>query len=552
MSTATAQPDQDTWERPKLSQAGIWAIVIGLMLGMLLAALDQTIVATALPTIVGKLGGLEHYSWVTTAYLLTSTASTPLYGKLSDLYGRRPLILVSIGMFLVGSLLAGISQNMTELIFFRGLQGLGGGGLMTLAFTIISDIVPPRDRGKYQGVFGAVFGLSSVAGPLVGGYFAEHDWRWIFYINLPLGIAALLVINVVLRKVPHRKASHRIDYLGATLLVASVVCLLLMTTWGGNEYAWASPTIIGLGVAGVVLAVLFCVVEARAAEPILPLALFRRKTYTLSIVASFILGAGMFGSIMYLPMYLQIVRANSPTESGLLMLPMMVGVLITSVIGGRVISKVGKYKWITVVGTVVMAAGIALCATLKVDTAMGVIFGFLVIIGVGLGMCMQPMVLAAQDGLEPHELGAGTASMTFLRQLGGSFGVAAFGAVMTARLNHWMEKLMPPAIQDLKGQIAAWMKAHPGQPLPKSLSVPKGGGGGIDAGSLRDPKMIQALPGPIRDAVHLAFTHTLSTLFVVSAAVAVLAIVVTLFLPNHELKSAAPVDDPEAQAAALG
>src|SRR6185369_14101256 len=266
----------------------------GLMTGMLLAALDQTIVGTALPTIVGKLGGINHYSWVVTAYLLASTASTPLYGKISDLYGRRPVLLFAIITFLIGSLLAGASQDMTQLIIFRAIQGLGAGGLMTMAFTIVSDVVSPRERGRYMGIFGAVFGLSSVAGPLVGGYFAQHDWRWIFYINVPLAFLAVIVCNQVLRLVPHQRRDHKVDYLGAVLMVISVVCLLLGLSWGGSEYGWSSSTIIGLFVAFAVFAVAFLFQEGRASEPILPLRLFKKPTFTIANAATFILGFAMF------------------------------------------------------------------------------------------------------------------------------------------------------------------------------------------------------------------------------------------------------------------
>ncbi|MFD0740850.1 MDR family MFS transporter [Phytohabitans flavus] len=337
--------------RPRLSRQQILLLMAGLMTGMLLAALDQTIVGTALPTIVGELGGINHYSWVVTAYLLASTASTPLYGKISDLYGRRPVFLFSIGTFLVGSLLAGLSQNMTQLIITRGIQGLGAGGLLTLAFTIISDVVSPRERGRYQGLFGAVFGIASVAGPLVGGYFAEHDWRWIFYINVPIAIVAIVVCYHVMRLIPFHRRPHSIDWIGASLMVVAVSCLLLALSWGGNQYAWGSPTIIGLFAAGGVLALLFVLQESRAGEPILPLKLFRRRTFALANTASFVLGLVMFGSIIFIPLYLQIVKGATPTESGLLMLPMMAGVIVTSVLSGQAMSRIGRYKWFPVAGS---------------------------------------------------------------------------------------------------------------------------------------------------------------------------------------------------------
>ncbi len=516
--TTAVQATPETEPAP-LRKGQVIAILAGLMTGMLLGALDQTIVSTALPTIVGKLGGLDHYAWVVTAYLLTSTASTPLYGKVSDLYGRRPLLRFSLITFLIGSLLAGLSQNMTELIAFRAIQGLGAGGLMTLSFTIISDVVSPRERGRYQGMFGAVFGLASIAGPLVGGYFAEHDWRWIFYINIPLGILAIIVTDRVLRVVPHTRRDHRVDYLGATLLVASVSSLLLMTSWGGKDYAWSSPMIVTLGVVGVALAALFLFVEARAAEPILSLDLFRRPTFSLANSAGFVLGLTLFGSIIYMPMYLQVVKGYQPTDSGLLMLPMMGGLIITSIIGGRAITRVGKYKWFVVSGTLITALGVLFGVAFEVDSPLWQIFGTMVVIGIGLGLCMQPLILAVQDALDRRDLGAGTSAATFLRQLGGSFGVAILGAVLTNRLTGWLDDLMPAAF----AKVAA--AGGPAAP-PKGDSF---------TSMLQDPAALKRLPAPIREAIQQSFVHSLHTVFLVAGLVCMVAVAITLFLPNHTL-----------------
>jgi EmrB/QacA subfamily drug resistance transporter len=516
-------------ERPKLSHRQILALMGGLMVGMLLAALDQTIVGTAMPTIVGKLGGLEHYSWVITAYLLASTASTPLYGKLSDLYGRLPLLRFAIVTFLVGSLLAGMSQNMTELILFRGVQGLGAGGLMALSFTIISDVLAPRDRARYQGLFGAVWGLASIAGPLLGGYFADHNWRWIFYINLPIGILALFVTDIVLRLVPHRRRDHKVDYLGALTMVSGVVALLLATSWGGNEYDWDSPVIIGLLAAGGVLTVLFLVIESRVSEPILPLRLFRRPTFALGNAGGFVFGLGMFGSIVFVPMYLQVVKGTAPTDSGLLMVPMMVGIILTSVGSGRVISTVGRYKWATVSGAVVLTIGMLLFSQLTVDTPLWVAFAYMVVLGMGMGLSMQSLILAVQNSVELKDMGAGTSTTTFFRSLGGSFGVAILGAVLTSRVNHWMADLMPRALKQLSPEAIA----H----LPK----------GSNRKLLNEPSAILALPDPVRDAIQHAFVNSLSTVFLVSAGVGLVAILITAAMPNHELKGgpAAPTPDPD-------
>jgi EmrB/QacA subfamily drug resistance transporter len=533
-----------TTERPRLTHRQILLLMSGLMAGMLLAALDQTIVGTALPTIVGKLGGIEHYSWVVTAYLLASTASTPLYGKISDLYGRRPVFLFAIGTFLVGSLLAGMSQNMLSLVAFRGIQGLGAGGLMTLAFTIISDAVSPRERGRYQGLFGAVFGLSSVAGPLAGGYFAEHDWRWIFYINLPVGVVALILCNHVLRLLPHEKRDHKIDWLGAFFLVSGVSSLLLALSWGGNKYPWGSSTIIGLLILGAALSAVFLFVEARADEPILPLRLFRRPTFSIANAAGFILGFGMFGSIIYVPLYLQIVKGATPTSSGLLMLPMMVGIIFTSIVSGQLISKLGRYKWFPVAGTAVMAAGMALFVRLGVDTAMWETFIPMVVIGVGLGLAMQPLILAVQNSLELRDMGAGTSAATFFRSLGGSFGVAALGAIMTNRLTVELQPRVATAILQLPAAVREKMSAA-----------------GAGSFSINDPKAIRALPEMVRRAVEEGFVAALHPLFLVAAAVTLLAVVLSVMLPDRELKGAAPAtpeskpaiedEDPELAAAEM-
>ncbi|WP_328533049.1 MFS transporter [Micromonospora zamorensis] len=508
---------------PVLNRQQIRLLMFGLMTGMLLAALDQTIVGTALPTIVGELGGINHYSWVVTAYLLASTASTPLYGKMADLYGRRPVFLFSIGTFLVGSLLAGLSQNMTQLIVTRGIQGLGAGGLLTLAFTIISDVVSPRERGRYQGLFGAVFGISSVAGPLVGGYFAETDWRWIFYINVPLAILAIVVCYHVMRLIPFERRDHSIDWLGAGLLVAGVSSLLLALSWGGNEYAWDSGVIIGLFVVGAVLGVLFVLQEARVAEPILPLRLFRSATFALANSALLIIGLVMFGSIIFIPLYLQIVKGASPTRSGLLMLPMMAGIIITSILTGRAMTRIGRYKWFPVAGSVTLLVGMFLFTQLEVATSLWVAFGFMVVIGVGLGLCMQSLILAVQNAVSVRDLGAGTSSATFFRSLGGSFGVAILGTVLSSRLASGLSDRLPGAIAQL--------------PPQEQAAVAASGGTNI---SINDPATILALPGPVRAAIQGAFVDALDMVFLTAGLIAIVAVVVTLTLPNTQLRGAGP------------
>jgi len=504
-----------------LTKRQLYALLGGLMLSMLLAALDQTIVATALPTIVGSLGGLNDYSWVVTSYLLAATASTPLYGKMSDILGRRPVMLLAIAIFLIGSLLAGISQNMMQLVFFRGVQGLGAGGLMTLAFTVISDVVSPRERGRYQGFFGAVFGVASVAGPLLGGWLAEVDWRWIFYINLPTGIVAMFVIDRMLRQVRTARRPHKIDYLGAAIMIAAVVCLLLATSWGGKEFGWSSPVIIGLFIAGGVLAVVFVFVERVATEPILPLRLFRRGTFALANAGALIVGVAMFGGIIYIPIYLQVVRGYPPTESGLLMLPLMLAVVLTSIVGGRAISNVGRYKWFIVGGSVMSSIGLGLFTMLQVDTPLWHVFGFMVVLGIGLGLFMQPLILAAQNSVAPSDLGAGTSTATFFRTLGGSFGVAVMGAVLTAQVNASLRSSLPAAVAKLPPDQAQQFASgeHNTQQLAQA------------------PSAILRLPPPIKDAIQEAYAVGLDRIFWVAASVAAVSIIVALLLPNHELRS---------------
>jgi EmrB/QacA subfamily drug resistance transporter len=491
--------------RPQLSHRQILLLMGGLMTGMLLAALDQTIVGTALPTIVGKLGGIDHYTWVVTGYLLASTASTPLYGKISDLYGRRPILMFAIGTFTVGSLLAGLSQNMNELIITRAIQGLGAGGLMTLAFTIVSDVIPPRDRGRYMGIFGAVFGLSSVAGPLVGGYFAEHNWRWIFYINVPLAVVAMIVCWIVLELVPFTRRDHKIDYLGALFMVASVVSLLLALSFGGSStaWAWSSARVIGLFAAAGVLGAIFLFVESRAAEPILPLRLFKKRTFAISNAATFVLGFAMFGSIIFIPLYLQIVKGASPTKSGLLMLPMMAGIIATSIISGRMISKIGRYKWFPVAGTALMALGLLMFTQLQVNTSIWQAFLYMLVVGVGLGSAMQPLVLAVQNDLEPQDMGAGTAASTFFRSLGGSVGVAALGAV-------------------LSNKLAAMSAGAPA--------------GGAKAPSINDPASIRALPAAARALIENTFVGALHPIFLTAGLVALIAVGLAILMPDKELR----------------
>lgn len=411
----------------------VLVIFSGLMLGMLLAALDQTIVATALPEIVGDLGGASHLAWVVTAYMLTTSISTPLYGKLGDLYGRKRLFQVAIVIFLIGSALCGVAQSMLQLVAFRAVQGLGAGGLIVLAQAIIAEVVTPRERGRYQGYFGALFGVSSVAGPLLGGFLTDSwSWRWVFYVNIPLGLLALVVTALKLpASAPKGKAS--IDYLGAALLTAAVTCIVLFTTWGGEQYAWSSPTILLLVAASAVLLGAFVFVEQRVDEPVLPMHLFRLRTFTIASVVCFVIGVGMYGTISYLPYFLQTVNGASATDSGLVLLPLMVGMLSTSVISGRSISRTGRYKHFPVAGTLLAAVAMVLLSTMTGDTSNLTVTIYMILLGLGLGLCMQTLVLATQNEVEPKDLGVGTSAVNFFRSMGGSIGVAMFGALFNAR-----------------------------------------------------------------------------------------------------------------------
>lgn len=496
-------------------------ILAALMLTLLLAALDQTIVSTALPTITSDLGGLNHLSWVVTAYLLASTASTPIWGKISDLYGRKLMLQTAVVVFVVASALAGLSQTMGQLIATRALQGLGGGGIMVLVMAVIADLIPPRERGRYAGLFGAVFGLASIVGPLLGGFFTEQlSWRWIFFVNLPLGIAAFAVLGAVLH-LPRHYEKHRIDWAGAALLVAGVTALLLVTVWGGQEYAWDSPEIIGLAVGGVAVLVLFVWQETRAAEPMVSMALFRDKVFTVSSGIGFVVGFAMFGSIVYLSIYLQVVYGSTPTEAGLQLLPLMGGMLVTSIGSGLLITRFGRYKVFPIVGTALSTVALFLFSRLGADTPYWQIALAMLVLGTGLGNVMQVLVLAVQNSVPRREIGAATSASTFFRSIGGSFGTAVFGAVWAGRLAAEMTAAFP------------------------------GGGGPAGGDATSSLETIRALPPAVQEQVLGAFANAIDTTFLVAVPVMVGAVVLSFFLPEVPLRTTHSVEEMVADDAAV-
>ncbi|WP_329068651.1 MFS transporter [Streptomyces sp. NBC_01429] len=505
VSTPETSPAPGEGHQPRTVLVAIGA----LLLGMLLAALDQTIVSTALPTIVSDLGGLDHLSWVVTAYLLASTAATPLWGKLGDQYGRKKLFQTAIVIFLIGSALCGLSQNMAQLIGFRALQGLGGGGLIVLSMAIVGDLVPPRERGKYQGLFGAVFGTTSVLGPLLGGFFTQQlSWRWVFYINLPVGVVALLVIAAVLH-IPVHRAKHTIDYLGTFLIASVAVCLVLVASLGGTTWPWGSARIIGLALLGLVLLAVFIHVERRAVEPVLPLRLFRIRTFTLVAVISFIVGFAMFGAMTYLPTFLQVVQGVTPTMSGVHLLPMVLGLLITSTLSGQIVSRTGRWKVFPILGTGITALGLLLLHHLTEFSGTWLMSAYFFVFGAGLGLVMQVLVLVVQNAVNYRDLGVATSGATFFRSIGASFGVAVFGTIFA--------NLLRDKLTD----------ALAGRALPP----------GVDVGRLSaDPQSLGGLPASLRAPVLHAYATSITDVFLYGVPVVLVAFVVAWFLKEDKLR----------------
>jgi EmrB/QacA subfamily drug resistance transporter len=500
-----------------LSHRQILVVMGGLMAGMFLAALDQSIVAVALPQITSELGGLDKLSWVVTAYLLTSTAATPLWGKISDLRGRRPIFQAAIVVFLIGSLICGFAPEIADylnlsginvLIGGRAVQGLGAGGLMSLALAVIGDVIPPRERGKYQGFFASVFGVSSVAGPLLGGWFTDNlGWQWIFFINIPIGVAALVVTSLAL-KLHHVRRPASVDYLGAATIVGSVTSLVLYLSWAGPDKGWTSATGIWLLVATVVLAVLFVLVESRAQEPIIPLELFTHWTFTSNIIFAMIMGIGMFGGLIFLPIYLQAVKGMSATHSGLSILPLVVGIFTTSIGGGQIMVRTGRYKWMPITGAAVVGCALFAFSKLQVDTPYYVVALIMYAFGMGLGLTMQVVVTAVQNSVDRRNMGVATASVTFFRSMGGAIGTALLGAILNIQLKHHLSEIVGAA----QGHVAA--------------------------GTIKtnDVSAIKALPEPIKSWVLEAFTRSIDDVFLVGVPFMAVAFVIALTMREKPLR----------------
>jgi EmrB/QacA subfamily drug resistance transporter len=448
--TASAIPASSQEYQPlsaTLSRGRLFSILLGVILGMLLAALDQTIVGTALPRIVANLGGLDHYAWVVTAYLLASTVSIPIWGKLSDIYGRRTFFILGMVIFLIGSALAGTSQNMTQLIIYRGIQGVGAGAMMPIALAIIGDIFPPAERGKWQGLIVAVFGLASIVGPTLGGWITDNwGWRWVFYVNMPVGVIAILTAGIVMPKIVIRR-QHIIDYLGVITLIAGAVPLLLAFSWAGTQYAWGSWQIIGSFIFSAVMLVIFVLVERRAAEPIISPQLFKNSIFTTSTIAMFLVSAGMFGAILYLPLFVQGVLGNSATNSGLVLTPLMLGFIFSSIVGGQLLSRTGRYKILAMGGFVVAAVGMFLLSRMTPATSQGEVVRNMLVTGLGIGVMMSLFTIVVQNAFPYRQLGEVTASLTFFRSIGSTMGVAVMGTIMTNGFQNALQSNIPATLK---------------------------------------------------------------------------------------------------------
>ena len=505
------QPQVETLSKTEPQPRSVRVVLLALMIAMLLAMLDNMIVGTAMPTIVGDLGGLAHLSWVVTSYTLATAASTPLWGKLGDMYGRKGIFLTSIVIFLIGSALSGMSETMGQLIAFRAVQGLGAGGLMVGVMAIIGELIPPRERGKYQGMMAGVMALAMIGGPLVGGTITDHlGWRWSFYINLPLGAVALFMVTAVLH-LPKKRSEHRIDYLGAALLTTAITSMVLVTTWGGTEYAWGSGTIVGLSAVALAAAAAFLMVERRAAEPVLPLGIFRNRNFALITLIGFLVGFVMFGSMTFLPLYQQTVQGASATNSGLLLLPMLLAMMAVSLIAGRVTTQTGRYKIFPIIGGALIVAGLFLLSLMDTTTSRFTSGVYMAVLGAGMGFLMQITMLIAQNSVEMKDMGVASSTSTLFRTIGGSFGVSIMGALFTHRVQDTMAERI--------GAAASRMSEGTAQ---------------LDADGLA------RLPVPVRDAYQHAVADGSHIVFLVGAAIAVIGFLAAWFVKEVPLRGAQP------------
>ncbi|UFS57434.1 MDR family MFS transporter [Subtercola endophyticus] len=505
--SATTAPAPTASTAAPTSKRNILLVFAGLMVTMLLASLDQTIFSTALPTIVGQLHGVDLMLWVTTAYILASTIVLPVYGKLGDLIGRKGLFIIAISLFMLGSIIGGLAPDMGQLIAGRAIQGLGGGGLMILSQAIIADVVPARERGKYMGIMGGVFALSSVAGPLLGGWFTEGPgWRWGFWMNIPLGILAILSAVMFLHLPKGQQGKPRIDFAGMILLALASTGLLLTTTWGGNTYDWDSPTIIGLIVGTVIAAIAFIMVERRASEPIMPPFLFKQRNFVFTTIAGLIIGIAMFGALAYLPTYMQMVTGANATQAGLLMIPLMAGLLITSIGSGQLVSRTGHYKFLPIVGTIITAGALLLLSTMTAGMPVWIICAYLAIMGIGLGMCMQILILIVQNTFPLRVVGTATASNNYFRQIGASLGTAIVGSLFTAKLTTLLAERMPA-----------------------------GGTGTAGGNNSLTPDLVRALPASVRDIIIGSYNDALTPVFLLMVPLVLAATVLLFFVKEKPL-----------------
>jgi EmrB/QacA subfamily drug resistance transporter len=505
-------------------------VVASVMLGILLAALDQTIVGTAMPKVVADLGGLSHYAWVFTAYMLASTVTVPIYGKLSDIYGRRGFFIGGMVLFLVGSALSGMSQSMDQLIIFRSIQGLGAGAMMPIAFAIIGDVFPPSERGKWQGLTSGVFGLASIVGPTLGGWLTDNlGWRWVFYVNMPVGAIAIATAIFGLPKIKSSH-SHTVDYYGATTLIAATVPMLLAFSWAGDKYAWGSPQIVGMLLFSIVMIGVFLMIELRAAEPIISPRLFKDRTFAVSNVASFLIAGGMFGAIMYLPLYVQGVMGESATNSGAILTPMMLGFMVSSIVGGQIMSRTGRYKGILLVSLVIGSVGMFLFSQMGVDTSNGALIRNMIITGLGIGATMSVFTIVVQNAFSVRQLGEVTASLQFFRNIGGTIGVAILGSLMNSQFRSEFNAKLPADVTNTvpKEQLSALNNPQ----LILSPDVVAQVKQSFAAFGAQGDQLYNQVIMTVRDALSVAITD----LFIIGMVFMLLSLAVTVFLKEIPLR----------------